>query len=501
MRIRRQLQDLCLGLLVTLVLFGLIEGALWALGLGDPSLSTDLSRGFDSGASYLVPDTEHPGGWQTRYYSGENNKEHSIPPKSDAQRVVLFGGSNTRGFQRGRLPQALDALADGEYEVINLGRSGYGSARVAIAFEQALQRIEPDIVVIYMGHNEFVEAGFQMDLDSEWSSDSMRKLGEVMRSTRTVNLLSGALAEQKVAVQTEPELWKWEYSKFAEITYDGTLEHFEAYEARLRAMCSAAHARGVEVVLCTVVYNRFSAPHVSNFPPATTPEDQARFNELHDGTVALLADSIRGLLPRAESARVHIKDWIHEGAKTGPDVWDRELPGRRACSGPFASQDPMLGDGELYARKVWTLYDNLQALLDRSLSSEGRTALEQAEQNLLAALDLVPDHSRALFTLGLVEYLLDRPEASIRERIEASHRYDRAPRKANQVVNGIIRRVAEDQAWVSLLDVDELFADYMPMRMTGWEWMMDHCHLNVGARIIAMEMLAQRIVETFGPED
>jgi len=497
MRIRRQLLDLCLGLLVTLVLFGLIEAGLWMAGLGDPSLSTDLSRGFDSTASYLVPDPDRAGGWQTRYYNG-TNKEHSIPPKGKARRVVLFGGSNTRGFQRARLPEALDALADGEYEVVNLGRSGYGSARVAIAFEQALARIEPDVVVIYMGHNEFVEAGFQMDLDSEWSSDSMRKLGEVMRSTRTVNLLSDALADQRETVQAEPEKWKWEYSKFSDLAYEETLKHFDAYEARLDAMCSMALARGVEVVLCTVVYNRFSAPHVSNLPPAMGPDEIERFNELHEGALPKLTDAIKGLLPRAEHARVHVKDWVVEDSKTGPKVWDREVPGRRACTGPFARQDPILGDGKLFARKVWNLYDSMQLLLDGSLREGEREGLERAERDLIAALELVPDHPRALFTLGLVEFLLERPEELIRDHIEASHRFDRAPRKANQVINGIIRGVAERQVGVTLLDVDEWFADCMPMRMTGWEWMMDHCHLNVGARIIAMELLAQRIVETFG---
>jgi len=496
MRIRRIAQDLALGLLVSVVLFGLLELALWGLGLGDATGTTDLSRGFDSSASYLVPDPELPGGWTTRYYNG-TNREHRVPPKGDAKRVILFGGSNTRGFQHGKAQQAFDALAPGEFEVINLGRSGYGSARVAIIFEQALERLDPDVMVIYMGHNEFVEAGFQMDLDDEWSSETVRVAGEFMRSTRTVHLLSGLFAEQRAPVQAEPERWRWEYSKFADLHYDETLEHFADYEQRLRAMCERARARGVDVVVCSVIYNRFSAPHVSNLPPAITAENAQRFTELHESALAALTPSIQYLLPERESGRVHVKDWTRQQGELPEEIWNRELPGRRPCGGPFATQKPHLGDGKLYMRKVWDLYDHLQVFFDRTLAEGERAQLEQAERDLQAALAIVPDHPRALFSLGLVEYVLERPEEAVREHIESSHTYDRAPRKANRVVNGIIRKTAEEIEGVVLLDSDERFAQHMPMRMTGWEWMIDHCHLNIGARIIVMKMLADEVVANF----
>ncbi len=42
-------------------------------------------------------------------------------------------------------------------EVINVGGISYASYRIAAILDEVLQH-EPDLVVIYMGHNEFLEA-------------------------------------------------------------------------------------------------------------------------------------------------------------------------------------------------------------------------------------------------------------------------------------------------------------------------------------------------------
>ena len=136
MKIKKLLKDVIVGLIVTLVLFGLVEGALWALGMGG-SERISLAKGFDDTAAYLVPDPETNGGWMTQFYNG-TNPEHKIPPKSDKQRVIMFGGSNTRSFQGGRLQRHFNQLSKKrEFEEVNLGRSGYGSGRVAVILRQA----------------------------------------------------------------------------------------------------------------------------------------------------------------------------------------------------------------------------------------------------------------------------------------------------------------------------------------------------------------------------
>ncbi|MBV1928944.1 MAG: hypothetical protein KUG81_05470, partial [Gammaproteobacteria bacterium] len=184
-RLRRIALDTVLGLLVTVVLFGLFELVFWMTGVGTASQDS-LSRGFDESASYFTPNPKVEGGWLPNIFDGETT-ERAIAPKGKAKRVILFGGSNTRSFQRGKLPEQLaeasKQLGEGEdeYEVINLGRSGFGSGRVKVIFEQALEVLEPDVVVIYSGHNELTEASFAIDIKASWSSEWMRSVGEMAR--------------------------------------------------------------------------------------------------------------------------------------------------------------------------------------------------------------------------------------------------------------------------------------------------------------------------------
>jgi len=496
MKIKKLLKDVLIGLIVTLVLFGLIEGALWALGLGG-SEQISLAKGFDDTAAYLVPDPETDGGWMTQFYNG-TNPEHKIPPKSDKQRVIMFGGSNTRSFQGGRLQRHFNQLSKKrEFEEVNLGRSGYGSGRVAVILRQALDALDPDIVFLYTGHNEFVEAGFLMDLDKEWSSSTLKSVAEVLKSTRTVSLLTETFAENRVSPQTKPEAWKWEYSKFKDLTYEETLEYFAAYEARLRQMCRDSLDSGAKVVLSTIIYNRFAVPFVANFASDADPQKVARFKELHEAALGRIPKFMRQLLPVNDSGRVHHADWKKGKGDLPQEVWDRELPGRREAYGALAEQDPLYPDLKFAINKVWLLYDNLETFFRGELDDATRADLEQAEKELLEAIDLFPDHPRALFLLGLIEMLLDRPEERFYQHIEDSHRFDRAPRKASFAINDIIRRVAADIDGVTLLDADAMFAERVPNKLMGWEWMTDHCHLHIGARVVLMRDLAELIVEKF----
>ena len=304
------LRDDAAGLATTLVLITLLELALAAFGV-EPASGSDLERGFNAEAAYIVPDNTVDGGWRTQYFDGEK-PERVIPPKNDRLRVLLFGGSNTAGLPDTRLENELnrDRESARKFEVINLGRSGYGSSRVAILFEQALELLAPDIVVIYSGHNEFVERGFEMDLEANWDSGLARGAARQARHLRAFNALTRAFTDETDAVEfPKPEAWRGEFNKFKAQTYDEMLARFEIYERNLRRMCDLAKTRGVGVVLSSVVYNRVSPPRVSSFPTDVSDDDRARFERVHGEAIALLPESLRPLLPELGRDRVHGFDW------------------------------------------------------------------------------------------------------------------------------------------------------------------------------------------------
>lgn len=502
MKLRRLATDSVLGVLVTLVLLALFEVIFWAAGMGEPQSKTSLSRGFSQDEEYLVPDPDVAGGWRTQMFDGEY-KERAIPPKSRRKRVILFGGSNTRGFQRGMLPEHFAEVANrSAYEVINLGRSGYGSGRVAVLFAQAVELLEPDIVVIYCGHNELTEASFEMDIEGRWSSDWVRNLAEVGRKTRTVNVLAEAFAPEESTRSTKPKAWASEYLKFINITYDQTQLFFASYEQNLRSMCATALDRGVGVVLSTVIHNRFAAPFGSAFPATMSAQDRAEFRRIHKRAVEEYPPFLATILPERELDRIHQFDWVRKGvdAVLGAEevAMDAELPGLRPSLGPLADQDPLLGDPSTWHPKIRKFYGALEELY----ASRGDPALERqltrAKAFLRNALKLCPDHPRALFELALVGYLLADDDELVRRHFEQAAEFDRAPRKGNEATNSIVRRVAADYPEVFLFDADAIFAARVPMGLFGWEWATDHCHLNIGARRVLMRDLAEAIVGRWG---
>lgn len=83
-----------------------------------------------------------------------------LPKAPGATRVLCLGGSMTAGypFPGAGWPEQLKAALPSSFEVWNLGRGGYGSARDLLVLEQALRAARPDAVVVFEGHNEVGEA-------------------------------------------------------------------------------------------------------------------------------------------------------------------------------------------------------------------------------------------------------------------------------------------------------------------------------------------------------
>src|SRR5262245_8804915 len=152
---------LVLGLLVAGGVLATVEGAARLFGAPWRPVVEPESRGFDPAEPYLVKTEDSPEGGLTTHLFDGGAHELQIPPKGQRKRVLLMGGSNTRLLPEAFLQKLLNEPgARDEYEVINLGRHGYGSGRERLLFEQALV-LEPDVVFLYSGHNEFVEKEYR----------------------------------------------------------------------------------------------------------------------------------------------------------------------------------------------------------------------------------------------------------------------------------------------------------------------------------------------------
>jgi len=496
-----------------LVLLVSLEATLALLGLGAEH-GQPLSAGFDSQAQYLLPIEGSPGTWRTQFReAGRARKERVIPPKDGRVRVLLFGGSNTQGFPEDLLEQALNEAAPAPgYEVINLGRSGYGSERVLILFEQAL-KLEPDVVVIYSGHNEFVEAGFALELAERGTTARLLRALDQLQRVRIVNLAVTALRPAAAPLAPpHPEARRRERRSFDHLSYAQTQVFYATYAENLARMCELGQAAGARIVLSTVIGNMLYRPGNCRLPLEMPAEMQASFKrDLQRAERLIPPRFAEAFLPEVPP-RWYSWHATHMDEQTTLEAPELD-PGYRA-----PRLRPLLGElAQAPARIVkrirteqgahWAdpagwkpslraVIDAVAALHERELTQQERQALRRASELFKQLLQACDNHPVATFNLALCTYLLGADdEAATRMLIDAA-RFDRAPRRGNQVSNDIVRELAAryDPAELTLLDAEALFRARCPDGIIGWEVMMDVCHIHPGARATLMRDLARAVL-------
>ncbi|MDA1263741.1 MAG: hypothetical protein O2816_01525 [Planctomycetota bacterium] len=492
----RQLLDLLLGVLVTVAIFLVVEGALRIAGHGGAEVRAPrhLAAGFDKNARIFEPDTEVEGGWRSRF-SHAQSKELAIRPKGDATRVLLFGGSNTAGFPARVLQDELNAKNQGKYEVVNLGRAGYGSTRVAILFREAIEVLEPDLVVLYSGHNEFVEKSFAMDLEAAWDNALVARLAGLLESTVTGRLLTEALREEPddTGAYSRLDQWEAEYQKFEQVPSEQTAAVWDAYEENLRYMCALAGEHGVPLLLCAPVWNRFSAPRID------TPHEGVDEAAISAGRKLLVRArkkypaQLKALLPEKDKDRVHIFDFGRKNTTRTDGSREEPLPGLRPSVGWLEAQIPGFERHRHWEPKVRAWYQALAWLHGERSEAEAQ-ALEAAKNLLGQTAKELPTSAIVTYELGLVRYALGERGPDVTQLFWRAAELDRAPRKANPSSNARVLAVAADFDTVTLHDSDARFVEGSADGLVGWEWMVDHCHISSGAGKMLMQDFANVLV-------
>jgi len=501
---------LALTPLIGLVLVG--ELAFWALGLGDRGEQLSLSRGFDRTASYLILDSETPGGWRTQMFE-KDYLEVVVPPKGETRRVVLLGGSNTQGFPTSALKAKLGDAADESWEVVNLGRSGYGSERVTILLEQSLV-LDPDVILIYSGHNEFMERSFAQSLTEQGALSGFGRLAEELKVLRVMNVLMRAFEPdlRDRSVDRKPEPHSQRDKRFRDLDYAATLRYHEQYARNLGSMIDIASDAGVPVVLCTVIGNDYVPPYVSNHGPDLSEDEKSSFLSSASQALRRIPERFRlHLLPPTHLSQ---PDWGMAlrpeevaGRFAEPPAGVRDVPPLRTLMGALG--DPLETHGHrvesvegahwpdprLWTSPVYDVLDTIAQLEQPDLSDDERADLAQASTLYENALGFSPDHPLTLFALGVVRYIEGDP-GEARRLWNAAHNADRAPRRGTDHTNGaVLSLAAERPDDLVMVDCEALFRERSPHGLIGFEIMTDVCHLQPGARLVQMDELVPAILE------
>ena len=185
------------SLVTAAAFFVVVELALIVVGVKPVLSNTDPYVGFSNQVPLL---TEHSDGGRTVVETAENklrffnhqsfNKEKT----ANSFRIFCLGGSTTYGrpFDDrtsfcGWLREFLtSASPETKWDVFNAGGISYASYRVVRVMEE-LSHYEPDLFIVYTGHNEFLEERTYRELKK--TPGILREVGGMVARTRVYSVV------------------------------------------------------------------------------------------------------------------------------------------------------------------------------------------------------------------------------------------------------------------------------------------------------------------------
>jgi len=274
-------RSLLFGLSVSAGFFLLVEAVLWAAGVSPLLSERDPFAGFSREIRAFELDRSR-GVYRTARRAirhSFNDQQFAARKPPGGFRIFTLGGSSAYGFPWGArvaftrfLGDALRASRpDLAIEAINAAAMSYGSHRLRILAHEILS-YEPDVLIVFEGHNEFVERRFYRDLlEHPPRLGRLRALLERSRLySAMARLYERTRPRERATVGTAGQLLGVDVER----QYATSVTEAEKEEARsrleenFRAIVEEADRAGVKVVLCTVPSNLSGwAPNESFFGP------------------------------------------------------------------------------------------------------------------------------------------------------------------------------------------------------------------------------------------
>ena len=267
------------SLLPAVALFGTIDGCARLLEFWNPPLVLDYGWGFNEGSRVF-----EPGGMLRNKMVTRPEKVISFPKQSfdmpkpaNVYRMIIIGGSNVNYMQHNLYKMASRLThAPGEkrlFEIINCGGCAYGSTRLRNMIPELLT-YDPDVMLIYSGHNEFEEKIHQKLVNTEsipaqkaaYSLAMLRLLRDGLASLQLTCLDVQTLRE---TVQPEIDASTGMYA----FSQEEIAAHMNLYRENLTDIVAQCRDHGIPVIISTVASN-FWKPQLHQSLLETTQQIQ-----------------------------------------------------------------------------------------------------------------------------------------------------------------------------------------------------------------------------------
>jgi tetratricopeptide (TPR) repeat protein len=338
-------KQLLFSAIIFVLFFALVEVALALAGVETRLQSEDPFRGFSS----LVPVFVREGDtYRTRRVQRErvfNQQSFRAVKPEHGLRIFGLGGSSAYGYPWGAQTAFLSILGDAiaaahpgrSVETVNAAGMSYAMHRIRIVANEVFN-YEPDIIVIYEGHNEFIEPKFFQELKRR--SQNLNQLEAMLSRSRLYSFMHRLLlskpTETSLTDQFDAAVRRDSSTTF---TSSEKQEIAAEYRNNLRYIVQEAERRGIRTLVATVPANlRDWRPENSIVETTLSEEQSSRSAEaLQLGRRALASrqfDQAVGHLKQAlellpTHAEVH---YLLGQAYDGLGQWDaaREAYGRAA---------------------------------------------------------------------------------------------------------------------------------------------------------------------------
>ncbi len=260
-------KTLLFSLAPLVVLLGVAEGLCRIIEVWIPPMQVDYGQGFDEDSRLFVPDSTDADRMITNPAKETSFREQSfvMPKPAGTMRIFALGGSsvNYLDYEFPLLAERLQKELSDRFqrvEIINCGGLSYGSHRlVPVAAE--VMSYEPDLVLIYSGHNEFEELE-QLELADLNTLRLQRALANsalwrflrdrmAQRHIRRLEDEKNARILAESATELAPRNWLHEF------TPDEIAQRMDAFRNNLSIIITMCRDNGVPVVIGTVPSNLF----------------------------------------------------------------------------------------------------------------------------------------------------------------------------------------------------------------------------------------------------
>lgn len=199
----------------------------------------------------------------TKVYSNFRDQSFLKEKGAHTSRIFVFGGSSI--YHLGDFPLLKDLLAkefpSRRFEIINVGGGSYGTSRLIPIIKETI-KYNPDLFIIYCGHNEFLERFIRENAGIKFVQHLHKRLLRIRGYVfllKAVNKLGTKLNIPKITLPNTRVriLWArpWSEAERAKI--------YQRYASNIIEIVNFAKGKAIDIIISTVAYNYLDDRYIS----------------------------------------------------------------------------------------------------------------------------------------------------------------------------------------------------------------------------------------------